>query len=66
VFVGPTMDDPVRDATTFTKNRDRLLNQDVARSFFRRVVARAHGLMSDEHFTVEGTLKCTRVKTPRT
>jgi transposase len=55
-FVGLTMDDRVWDATTFTKNRDRLLNQDVARSFFRRVVERAHGLMSDEHFTVDGTL----------
>jgi transposase len=55
-FVGLTMDDPVWDATTFTKNRDRLLNQDVARSFFRRVVERAQGLMADEHFTVDGTL----------
>jgi len=33
-----------------------LLNQEIARSFFRRVVARAQGLMSDEHFTVDGTL----------
>ena len=40
----------------FTKNRDRLLNQEIARSFFRRVVERAQGLMSDEHFTVDGTL----------
>ena len=40
----------------FTKNRDRLLNQDIARSFFRRVVERAAGLMSDEHFTVDGKL----------
>jgi transposase len=55
-FVGLTMDDPVWDATTFTKNRDRLLNQEIARSFFRRVVDRAQGLMSDEHFTVDGTL----------
>ena len=43
-FVGLTMDDRVWDATTFTKNRDRLLNHEVARSFFRRVVERAHGL----------------------
>jgi transposase len=50
------MDDSVRDATTFTKNRDRLLNQQIARSFFRRVVERARGLMSNEHFTVDGTL----------
>jgi hypothetical protein len=40
----------------FTKNRDRLLNQDIARSFFRHVVERAQTLMSDEHFTVDGTL----------
>ena len=55
-FVGLTMDDPVWDATVFTKNRDRLLNGDVARSFFQRVLERAHGLTSDEHFTVDGTL----------
>lgn len=55
-FVGLTMDDPVWDATTFTKNRDRLLNQEIARSFFQRVVERAKDLMSDEHFTVDGTL----------
>jgi transposase-like protein DUF772 len=55
-FVGLTMDEPVWDPTAFTKNRDRLLNQEVARSFFRRVVERAQGLMSDEHFTVDGTL----------
>jgi transposase len=55
-FVGLTMDDSVWDATTFTKNRDRLLNQEIARSFFRRVVERARGLMSNDHFTVDGTL----------
>ena len=55
-FVGLSMDDPIWDATVFTKNRDRLLNQEIARSLFRRVVERAHGLMSDEHFTVDGTL----------
>ena len=55
-FVGLTMDEPVWDPTVFTKNRDRLLTQDVARSFFRHVVERAQGLMSDEHFTVDGTL----------
>ena len=55
-FVGLSMDDAIWDATTFTKNRDRLLNQEIARSFFRRVVERAAGLMSDEHFTVDGTL----------
>jgi len=55
-FVGLEMDEPIWDPTVFTKNRDRLLNQDVARSFFRRVVERATDLMSDEHFTVDGTL----------
>ena len=55
-FVGMEMDEPIWDATVFTKNRDRLLNQDIARRFFRRVVDRAQGLMSDEHFTVDGTL----------
>jgi transposase len=55
-FVGLTMDEPIWDATVFTKNRDRLLNQDLARTFLRRVVERAAGYMSDEHFTVDGTL----------
>ena len=55
-FVGLTMDEPIWDATVFTKNRDRLLNQDLARSFLRRVVERAARYMSDEHFTVDGTL----------
>ncbi len=55
-FVGMEMDEPIWAVTVFTKNRDRLLNQDIARSFFRRVVDRAQGLMSDEHFTVDGTL----------
>ena len=55
-FVGMEMDEPVWVPTVFTKNRDRLLTQEIARSFFRRVVERAQGLMSDEHFTVDGTL----------
>jgi transposase len=55
-FVGMDMDEPIWAPTVFTKNRDRLLNQEIARSFFRRVVERAQGLMSDEHFTVDGTL----------
>jgi transposase len=55
-FVGLEMDEPIWAPTVFTKNRDRLLNQEIARSFFRRVVERAQGLMSDEHFTVDGTL----------
>jgi transposase len=55
-FVGLEVDEPIWDPTVFTKNRDRLLNQDIARSFFRHVVERAKDLMSDEHFTVDGTL----------
>jgi transposase len=57
-FVGLGLDDPVWDATTFTKNRDRLLDGDIADAFFAEVVAaiKAEGLMSDEHFTVDGTL----------
>ena len=55
-FVGMEMDEPIWNPTVFTKNRDRLLNQDIARSFFRRVVDRATAVMSDEHFTVDGTL----------
>lgn len=57
-FVGLSMDDPVWDATTFTKNRDRLLTGDIADAFFAEVLAmiRADGLLSDEHFTVDGTL----------
>src|SRR4030095_16998827 len=57
-FVGLSMDDPVWDATTFTKNRERLLRGDVADAFFAEVLAgiRTEGLLSDEHFTVDGTL----------
>src|SRR4029077_20119440 len=54
-FVGLNADDEVWDATVFTKNRDRLLEADVAQEFLVRVVepARATGLTSDEHFTVD-------------
>src|SRR5512134_1012156 len=57
-FVGLSMDDAIWDATTFTKNRDRLLTGDIADAFFAEVLAaiRADGLLSDEHFTVDGTL----------
>jgi len=57
-FVGLSIDDPVWDATTFSKNRERLLKGEVADGFFTAVVeqARAQGLLSDEHFTVDGTL----------
>jgi transposase len=57
-FVGLNMDDPVWDPTTFTKNRQRLLNGEIAERFFERVLAqaRARDLLSDEHFTVDATL----------
>lgn len=57
-FVGLNLDERVWDATTFTKNRDRLLEAAVAKEFLAQVVerARAAGLISDEHFTVDGTL----------
>jgi len=57
-FVGLSMDDPVWTPTVFSKNRDRLLEGDIAQAFFLevRAEARAAGLLSDEHFTVDGTL----------
>jgi transposase len=57
-FVGLNLDEEVWDATTFTKNRDRLLEAEVAKLFLWQVVeqARNQGLTSDEHFTVDGTL----------
>jgi transposase len=57
-FVGLNMDEPVWDVTVFTKNRERLLRADIAKKFFELVLkqAQALDLMSDEHFTVDGTL----------
>jgi transposase len=57
-FVGLNMDDSVWDATTFSKNRDRLLRGEIAEEFFAAVLelAREKELLSDEHFTVDGTL----------
>src|SRR5512144_1230980 len=57
-FVGLNMDEAVWDATTFTKNRDRLLEGDIAQEFFTAVLAQARitNLLSDEHFSVDGTL----------
>jgi len=57
-FVGLSMDDPIWSPTTFSKNRDRLLAGDVAGAFFDAVLGQAAdaGLLSDEHFTVDGTL----------
>jgi transposase len=57
-FVGLNMDDQVWDVTVFTKNRDRLLEGSIAQEFFGAVVeqARAKQLLSEEHFSVDGTL----------
>src|ERR1700756_4238468 len=57
-FVGMNLDEPVWDATVFTKNRNRLLEGDVARELLGEVVKQAQeqNLTSDEHFTVDGTL----------
>src|SRR5467141_2307059 len=57
-FVGLNMDDAIWDATVFTKNRQRLLEGDIADAFFAAVLkqARQRDLLSDEHFTVDGTL----------
>ena len=57
-FVGLSMDEPVWDATVFSKNRDRLLNGRIAHAFLGKVLeqARVAGLLSSEHFTVDGTL----------
>lgn len=57
-FVGLTMDDAVWDHSTFSANRDRLLNEKISRLFFERVLALAEWkkLLSDEHFSVDGTL----------
>src|SRR5262249_1911444 len=57
-FVGMNLDEAVWDVTVFTKNRDRLLDGDVAREFLAEVVRQAQDkkLTSDEHFTVDGTL----------
>jgi transposase len=57
-FVGLGVDDPVWDATVFTKNRDRLLNTEIAQQFLSALLAlpRVKTLLSREHFTVDGTL----------
>lgn len=57
-FVGLSMDAPIWDVTVFTKNRERLLSGDVAVKFLGAVVAQARGrdLLSDDHFSVDGTL----------
>jgi transposase len=57
-FVGLNMDEPVWVFTVFSKNRDRLLEGDIARKFFAEILqlATAAKLTSDEHFSVDGTL----------
>jgi transposase len=55
-FVGLEIDDAVWNHAVFSKNRDRLLNQELGQKFFAHVREQAAGLMSDEHFTVDGTL----------
>jgi transposase len=57
-FIGLGMDEPVWDATTFSKNRERFIDGEVARRFFEEVLgeARKRDLMSEEHFSVDGTL----------
>ena len=57
-FLDQNIDTPAFDASTFSKNRQRLLEHDVARQFFAAVQdeARQRDLLSDEHFTVDGTL----------
>jgi transposase len=57
-FLDMGIEDPAFDATTFTKNRDRLLAHEVAARFFAAVLAQAKAaqLISAEHFTVDGTL----------
>ena len=57
-FLDMNADEPTFDASSFSRNRDRLLDHDVAAKFFAAVVdhARAAHLMSHDHFTVDGTL----------
>ena len=55
-FVGMEMDETVWNHAVYSKNRERLLNEEIAESFFQRVLERAKPYMSDEHFTVDGTL----------
>lgn len=57
-FVGLAIDDPVWDHSTFSKNRDRLIEQAAAKALFTEVLAQAKArkLLSDEHFSVDGTL----------
>src|SRR5450755_747304 len=55
-FVGMEMDEAVWNHAVYSKNRERLLNEEIAETFFQRVLDRTRPYMSDEHFTVDGTL----------
>ena len=57
-FIGLSVDDPVWVPTVFSKNRDRLLEGDIAAAFMAAVLTlpRVQGLLSDEHFSVDGNL----------
>src|ERR1700687_6208773 len=55
-FVGMEMDEEVWNHAVFSKNRERLLNEKIAEAFFQRVLGLAQPYLSDEHFTVDGTL----------
>ena len=67
-FIGLPMDEPVFHPTTFTKNRDRLLTQEVAEAFFEaiRAQAEAHRRLSREHFSLDGSLLEAAVRIPLT
>ena len=55
-FVGMDMDEEVWNHAVFSKNRERLLNEEIAEVFFQRVLKQARPYLSDEHFTADGTL----------
>ena len=55
-FVGMEMDEEVWNHAVFSKNRERLLTEEIAEAFFQRVLRQAQPYLSDEHFTVDGTL----------
>ncbi len=55
-FVGMKMDETVWNHAVYSKNRERLLNEEIVESFFQRVLERAKPYMWHEHFTVDGTL----------
>jgi len=55
-FVGLEMDEPIWNHAVFSKNRERLLNETVAREFFAEVLQQAQRHLSKEHFTVDGTM----------